>query len=306
MFNRFSTLILLAIQLSAKGQECTSCWGGRDFILNPTFAFFANATRPCSTVLNDMNALAAAGIDDNSTDCRDAQLEAFQLGCCPEAPKQYCTICPDGSPHNRLDIVPIDGNNNDPSCEVSQFREASLNALFETGTCSDTVLRRGAFYCGCPNTAQECFLCPDGGEPPNKRKVDAYQSGANCQGQNYLFSLFTANECEILRPNLGVDFSAFCECPGYAMPEIDYECSLCPEGQRVGNPDKIHTAPGAQYERTCAQAEAFVEFVTNPKTCDSNMQEAREACCVSGVGRMMGTALSWLLPVGIVLFKAFF
>jgi hypothetical protein len=307
MFNRVSVLVILALQVVQGQDVCTSCWKEDTFILEPTFIFFANATKLCTAVLDDMNALAADGILDASGDCKNAQLEAFQLGCCPRAPKLYCTICPDGTPHERLTVVPINGDANDPSCEVSQVREASLNGFFETGSCPDTILQRGAFYCGCPNTEQQCFLCPNGGEPPNKRKVDAYQTESNCQGNDYLFSLFTADECTNVLPNQGIDFSAFCECPGYVMPESDYVCDLCPEGEYVPNLSKVHTATDAAYERTCGQAQDFTEFVINPIICDQNMEEAREACCVpSGATSAMGTALSLMLAVGIVLVKSFF
>jgi hypothetical protein len=308
MFTRFSALVILALQVATAQDICTSCWEGDFFILEPTFAFFPNATTSCSSVLEGMNDLATAGTLDDAAECKNAQLEAFQLGCCGRAPKEYCPICPDGTDHDRLSIVPIEGTNNDPSCEVTQFREASLNAIFKTGDCSDTIIQRGAFYCGCANTEQQCFLCPDGGEPGNKRKVDAYQSQSNCQGQAYFLSLFTADECETVRPNFGIDFSAFCECPGYEMEETDYDgCDLCPEGQYVADLEKVHTAADATYSRTCRQALGFTEYVTLPGICENNMQEAREACCVnSGAFRAMGASLSLMLTVGIVLVKSFF
>ena len=315
-FVSVAATLLLFTASGVQGQACTKCAVNADgstsaFSENPAGWTFQGVTnQTCVEISAKLDALAAdSSVVDSSPECKNAQLEAFQMGCCTVPPTEYCEICPDGLDYDQFAIVPVSGNNNDPSCEISQFRYASMQGIAKLGDCSDTILQRGGFYCGCPNVQQECFLCPDGATPPNLKRVDAYQTGASCQGAQYLLSVYKADECESVRPNLGVDLAAFCECPGYKMEEPlsnGYEgCTFCPEGQVVKDPEKVHTSSDDEFTRTCAQAEAYTEFITLPFTCNA-MQQARDSCCSeSGAIAALATSFSFMLAAGVMFVNMF-
>ena len=96
--------------------------------------------------------------------------------------------------------------------------------MFEDGTCEDTFLRRAGHYCGCgPEQVQQCWLCPDQQPPTKPQKTDAWITNANCRGIEYLFSLFTAEECTAFPYTAGADLAQYCGCNGLNTTEIEYD-----------------------------------------------------------------------------------
>merc|ERR1719410_552406 len=91
----------------------------------------------------------------------------------------------------------------------------------EEGNCADTFLQRTSHYCGCPGVSHECFLCPDGSPPGNPDRGEAWATNANCRGLEFLMSAFRGDECSTYKEVFGVDFAAFCVCPGVEEPPLD-------------------------------------------------------------------------------------
>lgn len=226
------------------------------------------------------------GFAATDSTCKSAQLANYQKRCCNGGPPyDYCSICPDGStPPGLNNGIPTGEFAVDPTCNEFQYQPNSRTNLIpgQEGNCADTFLQRTSFYCGCPNTQQGCFLCPDGAAPGNPDRGDAWATNANCRGLEFLFSAFTADECSVYPNNFGVNFAAFCVCPGVEEPPADNpECSIC-NGQAVVNPDFVYSAPDATFERKCSQADEFARYITNSRSCDALLQEARVACCPNG------------------------
>jgi len=262
---------------------CTVCFVESETpIAEPTFSWFTGeANSTCSEIIASVTSASLLQGDD---ECKDYQLMAFQIGCCKSPPFEYCPICPDGTDFNRTSIVPIGSSElSNPTCAESWYRLTSYNALFEPGDCSDTVLQRGAFYCGCPNTAQQCYLCPDQQRPTNPERGDAWVTNSNCEGLEFLFSLYNTEECDGIRNDYGVDFAHFCKCPDYVKNETG-TCSLCSGG--MANPQFVYTAEGDTFERTCQQAQDFAESITRENICLRFMEEViSKGCqCNDGTG----------------------
>ncbi|KAL3924185.1 MAG: hypothetical protein SGILL_001205 [Bacillariaceae sp.] len=229
-----------------------------------------------------------AGLLDTDSNCQAAQLANYQNRCCPGGPPyNFCPICPDGSePPGLNNEMPTGEFVQNPTCNEFQFQPNSYTNLIpgEEGNCADTFLQRVSHYCGCPGVQHECFLCPDGSAPGNPDRGEAWATNANCRGLEFLFSAFTADECSVYPDVFGVDFAAFCVCPGVEEPPLDNpECSIC-NGQAVVNPDFQYASKedGATFDRTCAQAENFARYITTELQCGRLLEDARIACCPNG------------------------
>ena len=243
---------------------------------------------------------SVSGMIGTDTTCLNQQLIHFQTGCCLSAPYGYCTVCPDGStPPGLENDVPTGEFVDNPTCNEWQFQQNSLTALFTDGDCSDTFLQRASFYCGCPGVEQECWLCPDKSPPGNPDRGEAWATNANCRGLDFLFSTFKGDECSTVPELFGINFAAFCLCPGVEEP-VEEQCSLCPNGSLL-NPDAVYTAPGATFERKCSQAEEFAKFILDGRNCDALLLEARETCqCSGGAGVYHMTKIFTTIVAGVV------
>jgi hypothetical protein len=281
---KLATLLLFILSARvdrADSQTCTFCAEDNDAA---GFQFFpGDETTSTCPELKERYTQTLVDTLDSDPDCKDLQLYAFQIGCCLIPPYRYCEICPDGTdfqPGNTVDL----GRPDNPTCGELEFRGASLVGVFTPGVCEDTFLRRSAFYCGCPNVEQECFLCPDGSEVGNSRREDKWLTGEDCAGIEYLYSTFKPEEC--IPGVFGVDFAAYCLCPGTPAPEV--VCELCPGGQ-VENPDFLYDESNT--DATCGQLENFAVFVTSTNGCDSLVPAAaKEGCkCKGGGGTNSGS-----------------
>jgi hypothetical protein len=261
-------------------EPCSVCFSGDAPLIEPTFKWFQGVTdMTCSDIVT---AVFDAAILQGNTVCKDYQLRAFQMGCCSSPPYEYCPVCPDGSAFERSNEVPIGtGSGTPPTCAENLYRVASYNALFTPGTCADTVIQRGAFYCGCPNVEQQCFLCPDESNPENPERGDGWVTGSNCEGLEFLFSLYNTEECDGLRNNYGVDFAHFCKCPNYEKTS-DAKCVMCADG--LANPNFVYTE--SPFTRTCQQAVDFSESITRENICLAQMNDviAKGCKCNGGSG----------------------
>lgn len=269
------------IEIPDPTSPCTVCQAaGVDPVENPSSAFFTGTTeKSCTDIIEE---IAANDYLSGDQVCRDNQLLAFQIGCCSAPPYDHCFPCPDGSDFVRSNIIPIGSRTlKDPTCAESLIRSASYNAIFEAGTCADTQIQRGAFYCGCPNTQQECWLCPDQQPPTNPERGDAFVLNSNCEGMEYYFSLFKSDECPTIQESFGVDFSHFCKCPNYEK-ESEASCVLCSGG--IANPDFVWTAEGATFTRTCSQAQIFADSIIRENICLAQMQKALDGGCQCNSG----------------------
>jgi hypothetical protein len=267
----FLLFILTARVDRADSQACAFCADGTDGTGEQGSRRFVGdeSTFTCSELTDQWSQLDAL---ESDSDCKDLQLYAFQIGCCQTPPYGYCDICPDGSDFERGNEVDV-GDATNPTCAQLELLPFALVGVSEPGTCEDTLLRRSAVYCGCPNVQQDCSLCPGGSEVGNSRREDKWFSENDCGGNQYLFSTFTAEECTSSPALFGVDLAAFCLCPDYPPPEV--VCELCPGGE-VENPDFVYD--GSSTDATCGQLEKFAAFTTRTDLCDSILAPAKEGC----------------------------
>ncbi|VEU43567.1 unnamed protein product [Pseudo-nitzschia multistriata] len=256
--------------------SCTTCALGNDLITD---------ANPCNNLEDNVN-----GLFNTDLDCKNAQLEHYQKGCCPLPPlEDHCGYCADGfsTPNMEL-MVPTGQIVGGYACFDYYYQPQSRIGMFTDGDCSDTFLQRAGFYCGCPNQEQECWLCPDGQPPSKPAKGDAWVTKATCRGIEYLFSLFKEDECAAFPYEAGADLAIFCGCGGLNQTEIDaqaeiYQCNLCENGGVVTNPDFPYSTEG-DFVKTCAQAEEFArEIIKTPSGCRNprHFGEARQKCTCS-------------------------
>jgi len=317
---RIGTLLLAFAAAQVTGQTgsaiiqpnpnspCTVCWSSSETpTTTPSFVWFTGQTNlTCASIIAD--------VDKNNTlqgsdTCKNNQLAAFQLGCCKSPPYDYCPVCANNGTYSPNNVIPL-GSTQQYTCAENLYRVASYNALVQPGNCSDTVIERGSFYCGCPNAQQQCWLCPDQSPVGNPARGDAWVTNSNCQGLEFLFSLYNKQECTNLMTDFGVDYANFCKCPGQQQTAISQECLLCSGG--LANPDFTYTSSSDTYQRTCSQAADFAKSIIRQNICDKYMGEvlAKGCKCNSGgpvfqnknSGAMgMTTALSAAATIALVL-----
>lgn len=288
-------LLIASLQFVSVSGQCTVCANTEEPVVNPETVFQPSNEVTCSDLIGQFNDNGMASMAADDEQCKDLQLFAFQIGCCRNPPFEYCDICPDGSPFKPGKKIPV-GTADTPSCAEFVFRKGAMLGMFEHGTCSDTQLQRGAFYCDCPNVQQECSLCPnmtDAPGIPNTREK-FINPGSTCRSLAYLYSLFKEDECADASYNFGVDLAAFCECPGAVANKTS--CELCPKGQHVADSDK-----DKEYKQgiTCGDAEHYAQFIVREDFCeDVWAPEPRAACCTDGATALFVGLLSAMGLVG--------
>jgi hypothetical protein len=234
-------------------------------------------TTHCRDLFSATDLLAA-----ETSECRDAQLRNYQNRCCgddEEPPPGMCTLCPDGSMYDGTAVVPsFDPSADDSGCADLNVDPSYLDYIFADGTCSDTLLRRSAAWCGCPGVERSCFLCPDGSRPPNPGLVDPVYYGWSCDSFDFVSSYFTADECRHLAEDVfEFDAPSWCGCPGVPIPDV---CRLCPEGQRIVRPKEV-LDDGAF---TCRELALSTRYIPSRGPCDRVVNSYRskgyvDYCC---------------------------
>uniref|UniRef100_A0A7S0Y8Z9 Uncharacterized protein n=1 Tax=Pseudo-nitzschia delicatissima TaxID=44447 RepID=A0A7S0Y8Z9_9STRA len=270
-------LALMVTTISAQ-DLCTTCFAAKEI------------RYPDEQVCKDF-APRVNGMFQTDYDCRDIQLEAYQKGCCPAPPQDHCDYCADGTPYNPDLKVPSGQFTSGESCFDYKYANSAHIGLFEDGTCDDTFLRRAGQYCGCPNQVQECWLCPDKAPPGKPGKADAWVTGSNCRGIEFLFSLLTKDECTTFPLDVGADLAIYCGCGGLNEEEIEeqqetFQCELCRNGGFMVNPGLTYT-DGSSFTKTCQQADDFAkDVIKTPYGCNNSRYfgDARAACCSNGSG----------------------
>jgi hypothetical protein len=101
------------------------------------------------------------------------------------------------------------------------------------GSCEDTDRFLSRAWCECDGVEVACALaCDDGNPPPDLTKKEPV-FGEACERFMYEYSTLSAEECPNAATALNFDSKAFC-CNEPA-PE---NCSICPAGQSIEDPDK--------------------------------------------------------------------
>lgn len=229
------------------------------------------------------------GLFQTDFDCQEIQLEAYQKGCCKTPPLDHCDYCADGSPYNPDLKVPSGQYVGGESCFDYKYANSAHIAMFNDGTCEDTLLRRAGHYCGCPGRKQECWLCPDKNPPNNPGKADEWVTGSNCRGIEFLYSLLTEDECSTFPLDIGADLAIYCGCGGLDEEAIEeqketFQCELCRNGSFMINPEQIYT-DGSKFNKSCQQADDFArDVIKTPYGCNNPRYfgTAREICCSGG------------------------
>jgi hypothetical protein len=273
-------------------------------------------TTTCTELLNTYNQNKEE-LERNRNKCVEHQLLGYQAGCCTTVDTQNgCSICADGSEPVEGYVVPTDGtkDRNPEDCtEGWGYQPYAFNGVWREGECRDTRLQRAGFYCGCPNTYQEQWLCPTKEAPRNPKRGDFIRF-EKCGATEFLFSILKAGEIKDARTDFGFDYPAWCECPGVTL-DNDFDCQFCPGDTNIkaGYHDQIFNS-GTQnvrdpngkwdYRRTCAQAEDYTRYVTKDDRCQSDpLNEARALCCPASA---LGVYLSMVATGALVFFNIFF
>jgi len=221
--NLFSLwLITSPLQVGAQDDVCTACSDGLEPFL--------------------VGKLCESGVDLATTlisgteECDVLQLTLYQGDCCDSPPEGYCTLCENGSQNYTMDkVIPADAG--DPAFEVT-CEDYATRAQYvrdgATGICNDTERVRARAWCECDGMKPVCALtCNDGNPPPDLTKKDPVY-GRSCERYHYEFSTLTTTECANATASLNFDAKAFC-C-GETPPNA---CSICPNGQKVGDSEKV-------------------------------------------------------------------
>lgn len=229
----------------------------------------------CQTMVKDAGTMMA-----RTPQCTSIQLELFQEGCCETPPRDRCTLCPDGSSFMGTKVVPnFSPVSGDVSCSDLNADTAFLDYLFEPGTCDDTLLRRSAAWCGCPQVERQCSLCPNGERPPNPSLVDPVYYGWDCDTFDFVSSYFSQSECKGLADHiLEFDAPSFCGCKDAPIPQI---CDLCPPGYIVARPS---LQLGHEKRFTCRELALSTRYIPSEEPCKRVLGTHQsngyiEACC---------------------------
>lgn len=249
-----------------RAQDCEPCANGR----TPSTA----DDDYCAVLIDN-----TATLSKYSSECLLRQLENYQEDCCDEAPRGVCTLCPNGSSFNANMVVPnFHPEDGDKTCADLNGDEDFLDYIFESGTCSDTLLQRAKSWCGCPGVQRQCHLCPDGSKPPNPNLVDPVYYGWNCATFDFVSSYFSQDECTGLVDEIfEFDAPAYCGCPSSPIPDV---CDFCPNGEELIKPD---TRLGSG-SFTCREIALSTKYIPVISTCIAVLTSYRskgymEECC---------------------------
>ena len=228
----------------------------------------------------------------DAPECPALQFSLFQGDCCDTPPENYCTLCENGSENYSMDKV-IPPTAGDPpivaTCQDYATRDKYLSegAL---GICNDTARVRARAWCQCDGVQPACTLtCEDGNPPPDLNKTDPVY-GVTCERRVYDYTTLTVDECKDSTFALNFDGKAFC-C-GEQAPN---QCSVCPKGTTLGDPDKVLQTEFFG-DVTCGQIASYAGYLP-ADSCSLFIGEllddpfgAESQCCVasssSAVDRM--------------------
>jgi len=309
---KFNYLFVVAIAVATSIiSHNTNCMFGNSILFVDAQTQSTNACTPCVKGAEMINKEAGVCIDfpsrtnglyNTDIDCKDLQLEGYQIGCCPSPPTtDHCEYCEDGSRPNTNKRIPMGPYVEGYSCFDYSYKNEAYNGMFAYGDCSDTFLQRAGFYCGCPAQEQECWLCPDQQPPTNPYKHETWVTNSNCRELEYFFSILKEDECEAFPFQAGADLTSFCGCGGVNQTEIDeqdenYSCQFCENGGVVTNPDFLYSTEG-WFPKTCRQAEEYArDIIKTPAACRNSdyFGEAREFCTCSDFSSASSTIFASL------------
>jgi hypothetical protein len=148
-----------------------------------------------------------------------------------------CTLCNDGS-------IPVEPS--DP--QIAGICKQIIELLPSLDADGCTPFQQGEYprLCGCLSaSAYACNVCPDGSEPNPFGAANI----ETCSKIKFAAAFSTTDEAchENLAPYAAqTSISSVCGCPGSPVP-----CTICPEGNQVGNPQKLigalNTCEGYDY-----------------------------------------------------------
>ncbi len=253
---------------------CLLCFDGSSLVLDTVVdesIFGSNVT--CDALASD-----AVNLDGDSDECGVLQLTALQAKCCPDSSGSLCTLCPNGSEDILFPDRLLPSSSNDAesiSCVdliQNNVTQAELLLVYEgdAGVCENTLLRRSAAYCGCPNVESQCDLCS--GE---ELLMDQGLALINlsCSDMAYQVSLQPQGECEQSFLE-GFDVAALC----CANMERLAQCTLCSAIEQL-IPSRVVTT-STYGDVTCGDVEEAAALATTGASCRLLLQEVGRRCCL--------------------------
>jgi len=199
-------------------------------------------------------------------------LNSYSEFCCLD--KDDCILC-DGADYNTQRVIPVLN-------QTCGFLDAvPLSRINQT---CPVFKETFSFYCGCPNAAQSCSICPGDALLGAGDKRVFGLNDVTCRDLDDLASLFSTEECGNLTlanftESLDIDFdiAGYCQCGGDSSSIDLGNCSLCGgDDLPIARPDAIIPASG---NFTCAELADFALSVRNATTCSALREGARAGCC---------------------------
>lgn len=259
-------MIVAAAAAQESSQQCYLC---------------GNSSLPSDSLQREKNGITCRDLFDslvnvqNSDDCGEIQLTAFQTGCCDDKYlPDVCSICPDNSPFRTATPVPATEGRPELTCADLPGESSFLDFLVSPGDCSDTFLRRSAGWCGCANQTVHCSICPDGSRPPDPTKTEKVLYGWDCSVFEFVLALLSDAECYLADEMLEFDASAFC-CPHAAAPPGI--CTFCPQGQIVTDRERI--ASSGYGPVTCGDIDDSMRLIPTVEACQFTRQKFDTTIC---------------------------
>ena len=195
--------------------------------------------------------------------CSEAQLLASFCECA----NTRCPLCPNGQaitkpftllPNSVLTCADYEmsiGFANETDCTIAKPQE-----IVDFCGCNDSTNNDNGSNGGGSGSFQNCTFCEDGSAPGNF-DLQLPDTNLTCGSFAALATLLNETACADLHSNV---LPTFCGCP--TAPTTG--CTLCPEGDPVGNPNLVVSIPGGTTQ-SCAAFDAFLNVGADQEVCDS-------------------------------------
>ena len=194
--------------------QCAMCPDGTIDMANPdaVIPFFSLVDGIGNPTCQDVAIIASSSPQDE-IDCTLIQQQAGFCGCTNIAPKNACSLCPEGASPTKPDL---EVETTDTCLELDEYMSYMDETSCNSGQASN--IQALGFVCGCPGVEAQCSLCPNGDAPPDPYKVVNPQTGATCGMLAQNAAGLTATKCADQRGSILGISAARCDCEDAHYP----------------------------------------------------------------------------------------